>query len=344
MQGRKRRRSLGTRPWSGGATSLRPAGRTGRGQAAHSSSRAARAVVGLLTAVLVAVSWTTTSRAAGGSPGTGTGGVGTGQSGATITVNGQPLKSGSTTLLTGCTMEVAVSGITGSPAVAILVEAMMPTGTGTVLSVEEPFSSGSLTTGPRNLATVLGDGGFSKKANGYHLRVSVTVGDAKPASAPYWLACGAVQHSSHSVQVSLSVVWKGRNGQTTATPPGGLPRNFVLTGVSGQGSGRCRYGKSGALSCQYVVTTEEGSGDEGEGPPSGVRVSGLGTYVVEETGLPRGWAPDLSTVGQFAADPSLLQWTGPPEDEDEAVSAHVLVPMAGGPPVSGHVIVNVQQP
>lgn len=270
-----------------------------------------------------------------------------GESGLAVTVNGKPMPGEGNTLLPGCTMEIGVTGFSpGSHTVDVAVTAMGPSGSGTVLSVSEAEVSGTFTTGPRNLAGVLFDGGWVKAANGYHLRTTVIVDGAQVGSAPYWLACGAVQHVGHSVQVVFSVQWKDRAGKVTSEPPRGLPISFRIAASSNQGTGTCLYAATDhLLHCTYVVTTEEGSSDEGSGtPPAGLRVSGLGTYTVEEVGLPANWRPDLTTVGQFAADPGLRQWMGGGDDSSAESLALRALPHAGGPPTTPHVIVNIERP
>lgn len=265
-------------------------------------------------------------------------GAAAGAEGPVITVNGVPMPPSGNTLLPGCTMTVAVSGLpAGSHQVKVNVTAMDPTGTGSVLSVEESDISGSFTTGPRNLSATLYEN-YRKAANGFHLNAAVSIDGSAAGKGKYWLACGAVQHRGHSVQVVFTVDWKGADGVVTTTPPKGLPKRFGLSGSSGQGHGGCGY-RSGQLSCQWVVTTEESGTDEAA--PVGLRVSGLGTYMVVEQNLPPGWSPELTTVGQFAGSPELRQWTGAEDDEGESALAPAALPAAGGPPTVQHVVVNV---
>lgn len=262
-----------------------------------------------------------------------------GSGGNVVTVNGLPLRASDSTRLPGCTLTVSVGALAaGSHTVGVSVTAMDPSGSGKVFAATEANVEGQFSTGPQNLASVLASS-FRKGGNGYHLRVSATVDGTSVGAAPFWLACGAVQHLGHSVQVVISVEWKPKGGSLSATPPRGLGKRFSLSGSSGQGSAACSY-KAKGFSCRYLLSTEESS--SGEAPPVGLRVSGLGTYTIVENNLPRGWTPQLTTVGQFAADPTLRQWTGREDEEATAHNPLGLLPAASGPPTITHVVVNVQ--
>lgn len=220
----------------------------------------------------------------------------------TVTVNGSAMKGGGagSTLLAGCSIDVGVSGLgAGAHHVGVAIAATEPSGAGTVVSVDEPEVTGAFDIGSRNLSTVLA-GGFTRSGNGYHLRVTATVDGVAVASAPYWLECGAVQHAGHAVQIALSVEWVDRAGKALAGPPKAIAKSYRLEATSSQGSGRWAYTGS-ELVCRYIATTEDSTADTAA-PPAGPRVSGLGTYVVVEHGLPPQWSPSLATVGQFAAD------------------------------------------
>ncbi|MST34941.1 hypothetical protein GHK86_19710 [Acidimicrobiaceae bacterium USS-CC1] len=262
----------------------------------------------------------------------------------TVTVNGAPLKGGGagSTLLAGCSIDVGVSGLgAGAHRVGVTVSATEPSGSGAVVSVDEPEVTGAFDTGSRNLSTVL-TGGFRRSGNGYHLRVTAAVDGVTIASAPYWLACGAVQHAGHAVQIALSVEWVDRAGKALAGPPKGIAKSYRLDATSSQGSGRCAY-TARELVCRYRATTEDSTADAAA-PPLGVRVSGLGTYVVVEHGLPSQWSPSLATVGQFAADPTIRQWWAVGEDAGVAPLVRGPSESGGGPPLIAHVVVNRQLP
>lgn len=262
----------------------------------------------------------------------------------TVTVNGSAMKDGGagSTLLAGCSIDVGVSGLgPGAHRVGVTVAATEPSGSGTVVNVEEPEVTGAFDTGSRNLSTVLADG-FRRSGNGYHLRVTAAVGGVAVASAPYWLACGAVQHAGHAVQIALSVEWVDRAGKALAGPPKGIAKSYRLDATSSQGSGRCAY-TGRELVCRYVATTEDSTADTAA-PPAGLRVSGLGTYVLVEHGLPSQWTPSLATVGQFAADPAIRQWWAVGDDAGVTPLVRGSSESGGGPPLVAHVVVNRQLP
>ncbi len=262
----------------------------------------------------------------------------------TVTVNGSAMKGGGagSTLLPGCSIDVGVSGLAaGAHRVGVVVAAAEPSGSGPVVSVDEPEVTGTFDTGSRNLSTLLA-GGFTRSGNGYHLRVTAAVDGVAVASAPYWLACGAVQHAGHAVQIALSVEWVDRSGKVLAGPPKGIAKSYRLDATSGQGSGRCTYTGS-ELVCRYIATTE-GSSAETAAPPAGLRVSGLGTYVLVEHGLPSQWSPSLATVGQFAADPAIRQWWAVGDDAEVTPLVRGSSGSGGGPPLVAHVVVNRQLP
>ncbi len=260
-----------------------------------------------------------------------------GGKGPIVTVNGNPLMGGDNTRLPGCSMEVAVTGLPADSAhtIGVNVAAMDPSGAGPVLTVTEPDVVGSFTTGSRNLAATLYDGGFRKAGNGYHLRVSVSVDGTSVGAAPFWLACGAVQHGGHAVQVQFAVHWVAADGQLLTSPPKGLT-TYKLTASSPQARATCRYGSGTTLVCTYVSTEESTT----EPPPVGLHVSGLGTFTVEEHGLPSRWAPELNTVGQFVGDPALRQWFGGGGEDEAGAVQPLMAAGAGGPPVIIHTVIN----
>ncbi len=246
------------------------------------------------------------------------------------------------TLLAGCSIDVGVSGLdAGAHRVGVVVAATEPSGSGTVVSIEEPDVTGAFDTGGRNLATLLA-GGFARSGNGYHLRVTAAVDGTSVGSAPYWLACGAVQHASHAVQIVLSVEWVDRAGKALAGPPKGIAKSYRLDVTSSQGSGRCAYTGSD-LVCRYATTTEDSTADTAA-PPAGVRVSGLGTYTVVEHDLPAQWSPSLATVGQLAAEPTIRQWWAVGDDVGATPLVNLPAGTSGGPPLVAHVVVNRQLP
>ncbi len=252
-----------------------------------------------------------------------------GGGGVVVSVNGVSLQSESR--VPGCAITATVSGVgAGTHAVTFVAAAMEPSGTATVVNVSQTVGTGTLAVGPDDLTTLAKTLGLVSADNGYHIRVTVTVDGAQAFSMPMWLACGKSQHAGRSVRVQFAVVWRDAGGQSGSLPPAGLPSGYVLTAVSTHGTATCTYASGGA---QLVCNYPPGEASDSSVPPS-LQVSGLGTYTVTEQGLPAGWSPDPTTVGSFAANPTL------PGAGIE--HAEVVAPQA--PAVATHTVVNVQAP
>jgi hypothetical protein len=149
--------------------------------------------------------------------------------------------------------------------------------------------------------------------NGYHIRVTASVDETRvEGPGTFWLACGVEQHEGHSFVVQFQVDWvDAATGQVRANLPDGLD-GYSLTATSSHGSATCGY-VDGALTCTYDKNGGEGGGcgDEGGGGgedegcggggmgDQGLKVPGLGSFTVVQTGVPAGCLPDDATLGTF---------------------------------------------
>ena len=265
----------------------------------------------------------------------GAGWTGAAESGVSATMNGVPLV-GSEPRVPGCAVQLTVTGVgQGTHDVAVVVAAMEPSGTGNVVDVDAATETGSLSVGPYDLTSVVTEMGLRAAGNGYHLRAVITVDSVQAMSKPFWLACGRPQHPGSAARVTFAVSWRHLGGTVTSTPPAGMAATYALTATSNHGTATCTYSNGAtALTCAYPVP-EEGS----DAPPS-LQVSGMGSYVVSEVGVPQGWAPDPTTVGVFAANPSLPgAGTG---GGDEGMLRAAATAKAASTVL--HTVVNVEQP
>ncbi len=265
----------------------------------------------------------------------GAGWTGAAESGVSATMNGVPLV-GSEPRVPGCAVQLTVNGVgQGTHDVAVVVAAMEPSGTGNVVDVDAATETGSLSVGPYDLTSVVTEMGLRAAGNGYHLRAIITVDSVQAMSKPFWLACGRPQHPGSAARVTFAVSWRHLGGTVTSTPPAGMAAAYTLTATSSHGTATCTYSNGAtALTCAYPVP-EEGS----DAPPS-LQVSGMGSYVVSEVGVPQGWAPDPTTVGVFAANPSLPgAGTG---GGDEGMLRAAATAKASSTVL--HTVVNVEQP
>ena len=265
----------------------------------------------------------------------GAGWTGAAESGVSATMNGVPLV-GSEPRVPGCAVQLTVNGVgQGTHDVSVVVAAMEPSGTGNVVDVDAATETGSLSVGPYDLTSVVTEMGLRAAGNGYHLRAIITVDSVQAMSKPFWLACGRPQHPGSAARVTFAVSWRHLGGTVTSTPPAGMAAAYTLTATSSHGTATCAYSNgASALTCTYPVP-EEGS----DAPPS-LQVSGMGSFVVSEVGVPQGWAPDPTTVGVFAANPSLPgAGTG---GGDEGMLRAAATAKASSTVL--HTVVNVEQP
>ncbi len=261
------------------------------------------------------------------------------ETGVAASVNGVPLQ-GTSPRVPGCAVQVTVTGVAaGSHGVHVVVAAMEPSGTGDVVDVDATTVTGSLSVGPFDMTGVVVSMGLKAAGNGYHLRATVSVDGVQDLTKPFWLACGRPQHPGHSMRVTFAVSWRHLDGGVTSAPPPGLPSTFTLQATSSHGTATCTYLRgSSELSCSYPAA------EEGElGAPPSLQVSGMGSYVVAEQGLPVGWAPDPATVGEFASDPTLPGAGTGGGDEGAVRSAASATGPATVTHTVTHTVVNVEQ-
>jgi len=247
----------------------------------------------------------------------------------TVTVNGV-LLAGASPRVPGCSLRTDVTGIAeGDHSVGLVVTGTEPSGTGTLIDDAAATTSGAVTFGPTDVHDVIDGLGLVMQDNGYHLLVTVSVDGATAVSLPIWLACGAAQHQGSAVRMTFAAEWDS-GGAVGSPAPARLPADFALVATSSMGTATCTYPAGDAqLTCVYQLTeTEDGQ------VPTSLKVSGLGTYTVVERNLPAGWAPDPTTVGVFAANPTLPGAGG---------AGSMIQAAESGGAAQLHTVVNVRQ-
>ena len=268
--------------------------------------------------------------------------------GVSISVNGQSMSGDEGGKLDGCTLAIAVAGLdteTAPVTVGVVVEAVSPTtpegSPATLVDQQTVVDTASWST------DLVMDGlvaPYPIKANGYHLRVLVSLDGTLAASSVYWLACGAAQ-DGNPTRILFAVQWQTNDGLTTdRAPEGQLPDGWRgplrIDGTSQIGSATCTF-PAGAteLVCQY---DNPGHGDQ---PGLVVPGSPKATYDVAGTGIPAGWSLDATTVGTFVGR-DLPRG----EDHDQAEATRAVTTQAvttqaeEGPFVCTHAVRLVQDP
>jgi LPXTG-motif cell wall-anchored protein len=236
--------------------------------------------------------------------------------GVTISVNGQSMTGDEGGKIDGCTLSIAVDGLDPqqSPTnVGVKVNAVAPTTPeGSPATLVDHSTSVEATSWSEDL--VMDDlvAPFPIKANGYHLRVLVSLDGTLAATGVYWLACGAEQ-SGNPTRILFAVEWVTNEGITTdIAPDQRLPAawrdSLRVAGSSHNGEATCDFlPDASQLACVYD--------NPGHGDHPGLVVPGnpQATYDVSATGIPAGWTLDASTVGTFVGRETC------PRGEDEVV-------------------------
>lgn len=222
--------------------------------------------------------------------------------GVTVTVNGLPTTGEEGGKIAGCTLSIAVNGLDPqqSPTdVAVKVNAVSPTtpeGSPTTLVDESTSVAASSWSEDLVMDDLLAP--FPIKANGYHLRVFVSIDGTLAASGVYWLACGAAQ-DGNPTRILFAVEWVAADGTTDAlAPEERLPvawrDGLVVEGESRIGDATCTFLPDATqLVCEYD------NPGHGEHPGMVVPGSPEATYDVGASGIPAGWTLDATTVGTF---------------------------------------------
>ncbi len=159
--------------------------------------------------------------------------------GPTVLVNGQAFTGEGNPKLTGCTVNLSVSGLEpGQHTVSGAVRAAEPSGDATLATVQDAFD-GTGWTGSYDLTAAVQ--GLTQNANGYRIVVDLGIDGAEPdTSRLFWLACGAPQTGDPFVVV-IAKQWQAPDGTSLSGPPAGLPADWSITASSQLGSAVCTY-------------------------------------------------------------------------------------------------------
>lgn len=216
-----------------------------------------------------------------------------GHDGPTITINGQPFKGEADPKLDGCSIVLAVSGLSDGSHTITGAIAAGEEGSTVLVAIDATFD-GTFWTDAWALDDLVGD--LEQKPNGYKLRIVLTIdGGATLESRPFWLACGAAQEGNPFVIV-LDKQWQSADGTVLAGPPAGLPDDWVLTATSKLGTATCSYPDAGdELVCVYDNKGAHEGATEGLYVPGGKKH----TYTVSESPPPEGWSL-ISGTGTFS--------------------------------------------
>jgi hypothetical protein len=235
-----------------------------------------------------------------------------------VLVNGQPFHGEGNPRLEGCSIILAVSGLTDAEhMVAVEIALTDPSGDAVLAS------DGATVVGTSWDATYALDDaviGVEPHAHGHHVVITLTIDDVTEVSRPFWLACGAATEGN-PFHVVFDVAWELDDGTPLDGPPPDLDReSYALDAESTRGTAHCSYAVDDpALVCTYA--NHHGHEDESEAlivpagehhtftvtqtslGEAGSNVSGLGTFLVRSV-CPREDEHTTADAGARAHDGS----------------------------------------
>lgn len=253
--------------------------------------------------------------------------------GVTITVNGTAMIGEEGGKIAGCSVDVVIDGLDAPVPVDIELKAVSPTtpeGSPETLVTDSDLATASTWSGSYPLTSALEP--FTPHANGYRVRVDVTIDGVLAGSSTYWVGCDEPQ-TGNPTRILFAVEWLGHDGVlVTEAPDARLPDGwraaFVLTGTSKKGEAICTFAEgSGVLECTY---DNPGHGDE---PGLVVPGNPTATYDVAVAGVPDRWDPDPADLGTFVGRDVCPRGHGSnAEDEHSFVCTHTVRLIEQAPP------------
>lgn len=210
------------------------------------------------------------------------------------TVNGAPFHGDTDPHLEGCTLDVAIEGLSdGEHVISVAVDLTDPHD---AVRLATDGATVDATSWSASFPLDQAVAGIEPHANGYHLRVTAVVDGTSDTSRPFWLACGQ-QTTGNPFRVTFDVVWRDHEGTVLGGPPASLDRGtYRLEATSTRGRASCAYSAGGQdLVCTYANT--HGHDDELDAliVPGGQHH----TFSVAQTPLPEGWSNE-SGLGTFS--------------------------------------------